>query len=168
MISIHATPTGRDIALSASCVALAFQFTRPLRAAIESTRAIVSRILFQFTRPLRAAMSRIFEIWQTADISIHATPTGRDLCYFLPKLICFISIHATPTGRDDQQCLNIILFTFQFTRPLRAAIKSRGKVEALKEISIHATPTGRDTYHSRSRRSRADFNSRDPYGPRST
>ena len=33
-------------------------------------------------------------------ISIHATPTGRDLSESIAYLSGFISIHATPTGRD--------------------------------------------------------------------
>ena len=82
-------------------------------------------------------------------ISIHATPTGRDLSESIAYLSGFISIHATPTGRDcsatassnsvtnfnsrdpygprlPTTCMPGASTKFQFTRPIRAAMQSAG------------------------------------------
>ena len=146
---------------------------------------------FQFTRPIRAAISRVHNTICLV-ISIHATHTGRD-----PRGRPFlnryrISIHATHTGRDAISLLSSLpLRTFQFTRPIRAAIKWHNTRNVMQKISIHATHTGRDyddythmtgqqvfqftrpiraamlfAFHSS--RMILYFNSRDPYGPRFT
>ena len=80
VISIHATPTGRDCSATASsnsvtnfnsrdpygprlpttCMPGAstkFQFTRPIRAAMQSAGHWITTSIFQFTRPIRAAIS---------------------------------------------------------------------------------------------------------------
>ena len=57
---------------------------------------------------------------------------------------------------------------FQFTRRLRAAISSITSLADLpSDISIHATHTGRDNVLNQFTSAEYDFNSRDPYGPRS-
>ena len=122
-ISIHATPTGRNMVetmettfppdfnsrdpygprsneTNVSGCYNTFQFTRPLRAAITIQGSYFYADQFQFTRPLRAAIVHIQAPGLTVPISIHATPTGRDTTAAIYKQI----------GK------------FQFTRPLRAAM----------------------------------------------
>ena len=123
MISIHATPTGRD--QSTPC--------------LTSAAHVISIHATPTGRDLGAVYDDVIIL-----ISIHATPTGRDRflqrqwsvlqnfnsrdpygprCRDLRKTIMFsISIHATPTGRD---CYT-------------------DKHQETENISIHATPTGRD------------------------
>ena len=146
-ISIHATPTGRDLTPQESIPCpVEFQFTRPIRAAMEIwelQRRITSNFnsrdpygprsspgstsgrcfLFQFTRPIRAAILDVIDI---------------SFCH-----------------------------TFQFTRPIRAAIDIIDVFRLLRVISIHATHTGRDSQMFLLFCGNPYFNSRDPYGPRS-
>lgn len=59
-------------------------------------------------------------------ISIHATPTGRDLSESIAYLSGFISIHATHTGRDRniQQIIAINLLRFSYIPYKKAWIRS--------------------------------------------
>ena len=121
-----------------------FQFTRPIRAAI-NVRVVVDVVWdeFQFTRPIRAAMGNGCGFRSTAAISIHATHTGRDHMF-----------HGIWSGKS-----------FQFTRPIRAAI-----VRQPTSVRGHKNFNSRDPYGPRCEELSfcllRHFNSRDPYGPR--
>ena len=187
-----------------------FQFTRPLRAAIwnRNTRCrledfnsrdpygprfCIPQVIahfreFQFTRPLRAAMPTWLDRTPPGRISIHATPTGRDLPVRRRSSVFVISIHATPTGRDACWLAIFMCSTyfnsrdpygprwtivgcgrfpwrFQFTRPLRAAIAARFCTPAPPDFNSR-DPTGRDRVSGYKHPLPGYFNSRDPYGPR--
>ena len=106
IISIHATPAGRDATISMSHTSTkTFQFTRPIRAAIRPAAYLDYRLV----------------------ISIHATHTGRDASdrEKLPQFH-LISIHATHTGRDSniQQMLAINSLRFSYIPYKKAWIRS--------------------------------------------
>ena len=102
-----------------------FQFTRPIRAAILDVIDISFCHTFQFTRPIRAAMGVIAVIDLLAKISIHATHTGRDIDRLMDDCIRQNFNHATHTGRNSARLAIVLSFSsFQFTRPIRAAIVS--------------------------------------------
>ena len=101
-ISIHATHTGRDQISDVFEPNLVYFNSRdPYGPRFPPGGSGRSSAPFQFTRPIRAAIELILRFCVYGrTISIHATHTGRDL--FRPCVICVwdISIHATHTGRD--------------------------------------------------------------------
>ena len=123
-----------------------FQFTRPIRAAIQLLfqRSVFRR--FQFTRPIRAAILPVWSPERFSCISIHATHTGRDAssrAAFLSERNfnsrdpygprCPVSARPHPlavhfNSRDPYGPRSL--------QPLSGA--------TIEHISIHATHTGRD------------------------
>ena len=147
IISIHAPHTGRDHRLFCQRGSKGrFQSTRPIRGATGFFHFNGMPFEFQSTRPIRGATTRLFPIWLTERISIHAPHTGRDPLAVVGSIFGGISIHAPHTGRDLQ------LWKMQ-ERPLnfnpRAPYGARPQTELerkLREIiSIHAPHTGRDS-----------------------
>ena len=167
-ISIHATHTGRDLRTEQERLqVLEFQFTRPIRAAIAIRQGLVYILVFQFTRPIRAAM--LIPIASSSlTISIHATHTGRDhrpSCKTLhqqnfnsrdpygPRYNPARTQQTPPEnfnsrdpyGPRSNDRVKRRFPLFQFTRPIRAAIRVYVAVYLIPmNISIHATHTGRD------------------------
>ena len=112
---------------------------------MEGLTKMYSEMQFQFTRPIRAAihpvdLTRLDKNFNSRD------PYGPRLTVHLNIFLREpISIHATHTGRDCVSVSTVVpAKTFQFTRPIRAAMYDQ-------EIDY----TDPD-----------NFNSRDPYGPR--
>ena len=190
-ISIHATHTGRDSFRSIRHGAVQFQFTRPIRAAIfaawatnastlisihatHTGRDIVCMILqlhepdFNSRDPYGPRFSDVITIFPFCTISIHATHTGRDHKNSPGDIPPENFNSRDPYGpRSISVIRGIVSFLFQFTRPIRAAMRSPYLRRAVHPISIHATHTGRDLRLLLHYPNRNDFNSRDPYGPRS-
>ena len=78
-----------------------FQFTRPIRAAIDRPRLTGSYLYYFNSRdPYGPRCTRPARRRRLYSISIHATHTGRDVYVAVYRRLKAISIHATHTGRD--------------------------------------------------------------------
>ena len=172
------------------CKTHKFQFTRPIRAAICGRFLAYRSRAFQFTRPIRAAINdRFDEIEAEANFNSR-DPYGprwegrvmdvviREFQFTRPirAAINPQSISYSGSGFQFTRPIRAAMINaprevqtrrFQFTRPIRAAIFVRDDPRDERAISIHATHTGRDLRKERDDLQRDDFNSRDPYGPRS-
>ena len=124
-------------------------------------------------------------------ISTHAPHTGSDGFGLASARGKRISTHAPHTGSDRQQdrCTTMIGYfnsrspygersgesgtagmcdAFQLTLPIRGAMRPGIRALVPVEISTHAPHTGSDRFLENGRRHHADFNSRSPYGERSS
>ena len=186
-ISIHATHTGRDNrGIKSTPIIFRFQFTRPIRAAIvsavEASGTFWISIHATHTGRDMEPESLLLQSLHFNSRDPYGPRSGRWLTSVtlpnfnsrdpygprLQRISIYYRINMNFNSRDPYGPRStawgsqaVRQRTFQFTRPIRAAI-----AHLLRGHRIVATHTGRDLCPQSPLRRFSYFNSRDPYGPR--